>query len=97
MFSFTFFHFSCFFATKFVVFFPFSTCFFFSTTFATSFIFLVHLLDSIENTFLFLGLGFFCLVGFGFIAFLNFFWLFGSIENTVIHEGHGVREEAFLV
>jgi hypothetical protein len=68
MFAFTFFLFSCFFATKFV-FFPFSTCFCFSTTFATSFIFLVHLLESIENTFLFLGLGFFCLVGFEFIAF----------------------------
>jgi hypothetical protein len=58
---------------------------------------LVHLLDSIKNTFLFLGLGFFCLVGFGFIAFSIFFGLFGSIENTMTHKGQGVREEAFLV
>jgi hypothetical protein len=51
----------------FLAFLQLSLCFFlflfvfvFSTTFATSFIFLVHLLDSIEITFLFLGLGFFC-------------------------------------
>jgi hypothetical protein len=62
--------------------------FVFSITFAISFIFMVHLLENIENNFLFLGLGLFCLVGFEFTDFFDFFWLFGSIENTMTHKGH---------
>jgi hypothetical protein len=54
-------------------FFLFLLVFVFSTTFATSFIFLVHLLDGIEITFFVFRVGFFLLVGFEFIAFLIFF------------------------